>query len=311
MDHPCNTMELHTFIGCINYYRDMWLSRAHILKPLTDQSSLKKKAPIKWTNEMQKAFDKMRLLMAADALAAHLDHNKQFNVYTDASYLLLVRCMYYPRRKAGHLILANDDKSQQKYTTMEKEMLSIVTTLEEFQNMLLGADIHVFMDQKNLTFNTFKMQLILCWRTKIEEFSPMLHYIKGPCNILANNLSRLHCLVTPAQIAEGKKLVESAEVSNEEEDKAYFLDQEYSCLYDEDIWECNECYLNLPDTPHLAKNPLNYAHICELQQQDKQLLALQVKYPDNYVNLQLDDNINDIICSKKHHTQPNWKIALK
>jgi hypothetical protein len=105
----------------------------------------------------------------------------------------------------------------------------------------------------------------------------MLHYIEGPPNILADNLARLHCLVTPAQIAEGKKLVEPAEVSIEEEDEAYFLDQEYSDLYDEDVWECIECYLNLPDTPHWDENPLNYAHICELQQQDEQLLALQVK----------------------------------
>jgi hypothetical protein len=46
----------------------------------------------------------------------------------------------------------------------------------------------------------------------------------------------LHPLVTPAQIAEGKKLVEPAEVSNEEEAKAYFLDQEYS-PYDKDVWD--------------------------------------------------------------------------
>ncbi len=45
---------------------------------------------------------------------------------------------------------------------------------------------------------------------------------------------------------------------------------------------------------------------CELQQQDKQLLALQVKYPEIYVNLQLDDDIDDIICYKKDPTQPNW-----
>ncbi len=109
---------------------------------------------------------------------------------------------------------------------------------------------------------------------------------------------------------EGKKLVEPAEISNEEEDKAYFLDQEYSGLFDENVWECIECYLNLPETPHPDENPLNYAHICESQQQDKQLLALQVKYPDNYVNLQLDDNIDDIICYTKDPTQPNWKIAL-
>jgi hypothetical protein len=58
----------------------------------------------------------------------------------------------------------------------------------------------------------------------------MLHYIEGTCNILADNLSRLNCLVTPAQIVEGKKLVEPAEVAIEKEDKAYFLDQEYSGL---------------------------------------------------------------------------------
>jgi hypothetical protein len=63
----------------------MWPSHAHALKPLTDQSGLKKKTPIKWTDEMQHAFDKMHLLMDADALAAYPDHNKQFDVYTDAS----------------------------------------------------------------------------------------------------------------------------------------------------------------------------------------------------------------------------------
>jgi hypothetical protein len=99
------------------------------------------------------------------------------------------------------------------------------------------------------------MQRLLRWHTKIEEFSHILHYIKGPRNILANNLSRLHCLVIPAQIAEGKKLVEPAEVSNEEENKAYFLDQEYSGLYNADDWECIQCYLNSPDTPHPDENP--------------------------------------------------------
>jgi hypothetical protein len=138
----------------------------------------------------------------------------------------------------------------------------------------------------------------------------MIHCIKDPCIILANNLSRLHCLVTPAQIVEGKKPIEPAEISNEEEDEAYFLNQEYSGLYHEEVWECIECYLNLPDIPHPDENPLNYAHIRELQQQDKELLALKVKYPDNYVNLQLDDNVDDIICYKKDPTQPDWKIAL-
>jgi hypothetical protein len=83
------------------------------------------------------------------------------------------------------------------------------------------------------------------------------------------------------------------------------LDQEYSGLYDEDVWECIEYYLNLPGTPHPDVNPLNYAHIHELKQQDEQLLALQGKCPDNYVNLQLDENVDDIICFKKDPTDSN------
>ncbi len=91
----------------------------------------------------------------------------------------------------------------------------------------------------------------------------------GPLQYSSHNYSRLHRLITPAQIAEGKKLVDPAEVSNKEEDEVYFLDQEYSGLYDDKVWECIECYLNLPETSHLDQNPMNYAHIRELQQQDK------------------------------------------
>ncbi len=80
---------------------------------------------------------------------------------------------------------------------------------------------------------------------------------------------------------EEKKLVEPTEVSIEEKDEACFLDQEYSGLYNENVWECIECYLNLPDTPHPDENTLDYAHISELQQQIEQLLALQVNNSDN------------------------------
>ena len=139
---------------------------------------------------------------------------------------------------------------------------------------------------------------------KIEQFSSLNEI--GPPQYSSHNYSRLHCLITLAQIAEGKKLVEPAEI--EEEDEAYFLDQEYSGLYNDDVWECIECYLNLSDTPHPDENLLNYAHICELEQQDEQLLALQVKYPDNYVNLQLDNNVDDIICYKKVPLNPIGKL---
>jgi hypothetical protein len=48
---------------------------------------------------------------------------------------------------------------------------------------------------------------------KIEQFSSL--NVKGHRNILSQKYSRLHCLVTLAQIVEGKKLIEPAEVSIE------------------------------------------------------------------------------------------------
>ncbi len=41
---------------------------------------------------------------------------------------------------------------------------------------------------------------------KIEQFLSL--QVKGPHNIISHNYSRLHCLITLAQIAEGKKLIE-------------------------------------------------------------------------------------------------------
>jgi hypothetical protein len=145
MDHLHNATELRMFIGCINYYRDMWPSHAHVLKLLTDQSGLKKITPIKWTDEMQQAFDKMHLVMAADALAAYPDHNMWFDIHTDASDFQLGACIIQEGRPVAYSS-RKLSKSQQNYTTMEKEMLSIVATLKEFQGLLLGANIHIFTD---------------------------------------------------------------------------------------------------------------------------------------------------------------------
>ncbi len=63
-------------------------------------------------------------------------------------------------------------------------MFSIVATLDEFWGMLLGANIPVFTDHKNLTFDTLIMQRMLRWHTKMEEFCPCYTTLKAPATFL-------------------------------------------------------------------------------------------------------------------------------
>jgi hypothetical protein len=56
-------------------------------------------------------------------------------------------------------------------------------------------------------------------------------------------------LASPAQLAEGKSLVKPAVVSDDD-NEAYLLEQEYTGLIEDAIWEMLECYLNLPEILH-------------------------------------------------------------
>ena len=48
------------------------------------------------------AFDKMHVLMAANALAAYPDHNKWFDIYTDASDIQLCACIVQENRLVAY-----------------------------------------------------------------------------------------------------------------------------------------------------------------------------------------------------------------
>ena len=83
------------------------------------------------------------------------------------------------------------NSAQKRYTTGEQELLSIVETLEEFRNILLGQQIIVHTDHKNILYEKLSSDRIIRWRLLLEEYGPEYKHVKGQNNVVTDALSRM------------------------------------------------------------------------------------------------------------------------
>jgi RNase H-like domain found in reverse transcriptase len=194
------------------------------------------------------------------------DHNKPFHVYTDTSNLQLGSLIMQEGRPVA-FYSRKLNSAQRNYTTIEKELLSIVETLKEFRTMLLGcSELHIHTDHRNLTYTNLNSERVLRWRLYLEEYSPTFHYIKGEENIIADATSRL-----PRHEGEStftwndSPLCSSRERSALSDEKASTtgipvdaLEFAYSITDDQEMLEC---FLNFPDVDHAHPFVLDFEMI--------------------------------------------------
>ena len=82
---PKNPKQFRSFLGLVNFYRDLWPKRSHLLGPLSKVSSCTPKNWV-WGRDQQKAFEKVKEMIQKEALLQYPDFTKYFDLFfTDAS----------------------------------------------------------------------------------------------------------------------------------------------------------------------------------------------------------------------------------
>ena len=101
-------------------------------------------------------------------MLAYPDFSKPFIIHTDAGHCQLGAVISQdgkPVAFCGQKL----NPAQTRYTTTERELLSIVETVKEHRNILLGQQIEVFTDHKNLVYKTFNTERVMRWRLIVKS----------------------------------------------------------------------------------------------------------------------------------------------
>jgi hypothetical protein len=104
----------------------MWIRRSHLLAPLARLTS--KTVVWKWGEVEAKAFRDMKKVICREVMLAFPDFSKPFVIHTDASHA--VRAVISQDDKPIAFYSRKLNPAQTRYTTTERELLSIVETLK-------------------------------------------------------------------------------------------------------------------------------------------------------------------------------------
>ena len=151
MKIPKTVKELRGFVGLVNFYRELWRKRAHHMTPLTQLMS-KKKGRVIWSKEADIAFKNIKKICAEATLLSYPDYNKPFIIFTDLREYQMGAVITQDNKPVAYWS-KKLSRTQKRYPTIEQELLAITELLKEYRNILLGQEIVIMTDHKNLTYS--------------------------------------------------------------------------------------------------------------------------------------------------------------
>jgi hypothetical protein len=199
---PRTQTELRSFLGMANFCRNFVPNFADVAKPLTDLTSnnAAKSARLKWTNNEQTAFERLKQALCSAPALAVPDEDKQFTLFTDASDFAVGAMLCQRNAHTGELqpcgfMSAKLSGPMLNWSTFDKEFFAIISALNHWQMHLLPSKqrIDLFTDHKALQY-VLKSPVLngrqSRWIEFLSRFRLNVKYLRGDSNNVADALSR-------------------------------------------------------------------------------------------------------------------------
>lgn len=195
-NRPKNLTELKRFIGIASWYRRFVKKFSLIAAPLHNLTKGKRSKKFVWTNEADSAFIKLKTLLTSAPVMACPDFSKPFLIQCDASNkgigAVLCQKLNEAEQPIAYLSRKLNDR-EQRYSTSERELLSIVYAIEKFRPYIEGSHFTVVTDHSALKM-LHKMKdphgRLARWAMKLQQFSFDILHRPGKTNIVPDALSR-------------------------------------------------------------------------------------------------------------------------
>ncbi|EKM48439.1 uncharacterized protein PHACADRAFT_58702, partial [Phanerochaete carnosa HHB-10118-sp] len=192
---PESKRDIQAFLGFTNFYRRFIRDYGKIAKPL---SSLTGNATFESTVEQEVAFTSLKDALCTAPVLAIPNDNDPYQVECDASDFAIGAELAQKQdgkwKPVAYLSKAMT-AAERNYEIYDKELLAIMTSLDEWRQYLMGA-IHPFeiwTDHKNLEYFRKPQKLNqgqARWVTELAEYQYSLHHKPSKSNGKADGLSR-------------------------------------------------------------------------------------------------------------------------
>src|SRR6201990_1038991 len=197
---PVTRRQLREFLGIVNFQRKFIPKCSELSAPLSRCTGGNSKDKLKWSEEMEISFTRLKEEIAKEIELAYPDYSEgasKLELSVDASGVGSGPCLTQNQGGDERIIAFASmcfSQAQSRYSTIEKELVGLRWGIKTFRAFLLGTPFILYTDHKPLIF-LHNMQMVdnRLARTleDISEYNFEIRYRPGRLNILADALSRV------------------------------------------------------------------------------------------------------------------------